>query len=74
MTDRETIYNILRRNENTFVCSGVFLRDYFIKDYAQRISELRAKGHKIDGMKCNEHNHKLFMYKLNVEYLAESLF
>jgi len=74
MSDKQTIFNILKRNENTYVCSSVFIFENRIKDYAQRISELRAKGHKIDGMQCTEHNHKLHMYKLCVEYYAESLF
>tara|TARA_R100000329_G_scaffold49431_2_gene45492 strand:+ start:1442 stop:1669 length:228 start_codon:yes stop_codon:yes gene_type:complete len=74
MSDKQTIFNILKRNENTYVCSGIFIFENRIKDYAQRISELRANGHKIDGIACTEHNHKLFMYKLNVSYEQESIF
>tara|TARA_R100001440_G_scaffold37494_2_gene56823 strand:- start:16438 stop:16662 length:225 start_codon:yes stop_codon:yes gene_type:complete len=74
MSDKQTILNILKRNENTYVCSGVFIFENRIKDYAQRISELRSEGHDIIGFVCTEHNHKLFMYKLKVEYFVDSLF
>ena len=50
MSDKQTILNILKRNENTFVCSGIFIFENRIKDYAQRISELRAAGHNIEGI------------------------
>ena len=43
MSDKQTILNILKRNENTFVCSGIFIFENRIKDYIQRISELRAQ-------------------------------
>ena len=72
MSDRETIKNILLRNEDNLVCSSVFLREHFIKDYAQRISEIKHdnyNGYKIEiqGKKCDMHNHRLFMYKLSKE-------
>ncbi len=74
MSDKQKILNILKRNENTFVCSGVFIFENRIKDYAQRISELRSAGHDIEGIACQDHNHKLFMYKLKVEYYRDTLF
>ena len=79
MTDRETIKNILLRNEDNWVCSSVFLRDHFIKDYAQRISDLRKKGYKISGTKCEieGHSHKMNMYKLledDVTLLVDAIF
>ena len=72
MTDRETIKNILLRNEDNWVCSSVFLRDHFIKDYAQRISEIKHDNYngfkvEIQGKKCEMHDHRLFMYKLSRE-------
>lgn len=62
--DKDRIYDVLKRNEGTFVCSSIFFRELFVKDYAQRISDLRSKGHEIEGIKCDQHDHKLFMYKL----------
>ena len=62
--DKDRIYDVLKRNEGTWVCSGIFFRELFIKDYAQRISDLRSKGHDIEGIKCDQHDHRLFMYKL----------
>jgi len=71
MTDKETIKNILIRNQDNWVCSSIFLREHFIKDYAQRISEVKrekVRGCDIDiqGKKCELHDHRLFMYKLTV--------
>ena len=47
MSDRSKIREILIRNQDTWVCSSVFLREHFIKDYAQRISEIRTE--KVNG-------------------------
>lgn len=74
MSDKQRILNILRRSENEWVCSMVFMRELFIKDYAQRISELRSDNHNIDGERCMIHDHKPFMYRLNISYNHDSLF
>ena len=58
------ILEVLQRNEGTFVCSNVFFRELFIKDYAHRIADLRSKGYHIDGRKCDQHDHKINTYKL----------
>ena len=65
VSDKQRILNVLQKHEGEWVCSMVFLRELFIKDYAQRIAELRAAEHNIDGEKCTLHDHKPFMYKLN---------
>ena len=71
MSDRKKVREILIRNQDTWVCSSVFLREHFIKDYAQRVSEVKTEkvnGFKIEiqGMKCDMHDHRLFMYKLSI--------
>ena len=65
------ILEVLQRNEGTFVCSNVFFRELFIKDYAQRIADLRSKGYDIEGIKCNQHDHKINMYKLTKKDYTE---
>ena len=65
VSDKQRILDILKRHEGEWVCSMIFFRELFIKDYAQRIAELRAVQHNIEGEKCKLHNHKPFMYKLN---------
>ena len=71
MSDRSKIREILIRNQDTWVCSSVFLREHFIKDYAQRISEIRTEkvngfNVEIQGKTCDLHNHKQHMYKLSI--------
>lgn len=65
VSDKQRILNVLKRHEGEWVCSTVFLREFYIKDYAQRIAELRAAKHNIDGETCKLHGHKPYMYKLN---------
>lgn len=69
--DKDRIYDVLKRNEGTFVCSSIFFRELFVKDYAQRIADLRAKGYEIEGIKCDQHDHKMFMYKLTKKDYTE---
>jgi hypothetical protein len=66
MTDVETIHKTLKLNEGNWVCSQVFFRNFFIKDYAQRISDLRKKGITIEGKRCDQHSHKMYMYKIPI--------
>ena len=73
-SDKQRILDLLRRNENGWVCSMTIMSELFIKDYAQRISDLRADNHNIDGERCTIHDHKPFMYRLNVSYNHDSLF
>ena len=63
-SDKDRIHDVLKRHEGTWVCSSIFFRELFIKDYAQRIADLRKKGIIIDGKTCDQHNHKMNMYKL----------
>jgi hypothetical protein len=79
MTDKEKILNRLTAANHNYVCSSVFLREDFVKDYAQRISDLRKKGYKISGTKCEieGHSHKMNMYKLledDVTLLVDAIF
>lgn len=73
LTDKIRIKNMLVRAEGQWVCSSVFFRELFIKDYAQRIAEIRAEGLDIDSKKCDQHGHRLFMYKYNRIINQESL-
>ena len=79
MIDREKILMRLYRANHTYVCSSVFLREDYVKDYAQRIKDLRDRGHKISGKKCDKqgHSHKMNMYKLledDVTLLVDAIF
>tara|TARA_Y100000004_G_scaffold153709_1_gene177598 strand:+ start:1352 stop:1588 length:237 start_codon:yes stop_codon:yes gene_type:complete len=73
LTDKVRIYNVLVRAEGQWVCSSVFFRELFIKDYAQRIAEIRAEGLDIESKKCDQHAHRVFMYKYNRIINQESL-
>jgi len=71
VSDRNKVKEILIRNKDTWVCSSVFLREHFIKDYAQRVSEVKTEkvngfDIEIQGKKCDMHDHRLFMYKLSI--------
>lgn len=65
MTQTEQVMDMLDREE--WVC-GVSFQQEFIPTYAQRISDLNKKGHKIEGQKCDmfHHSHRgnVFMYSL----------
>jgi len=79
MTDKQKILNRLNQANYNYVCSSVFLKEDFVKDYAQRIADLRKKGYKIYGTKCKfeGHSHKLNMYKLlrdDVTLLVDTIF
>ena len=39
MSDRSKIREILIRNQDTWVCSSVFLREHFIKDYTKDLRD-----------------------------------
>jgi len=74
-SDKQRIKDVLVRNEGTWVCSKVFFTELFIKDYAQRVSDLRSAGLNIEGQKCDNpvHDHKLFMYKYTKQIQQSSL-
>ena len=79
MTDKQKILNRLNQANHNYVCSSVFLREDYVKDYAQRIADLRNLGHKITGKKCDRegHSHKMNMYKLlrdDVTLLVDTIF
>ena len=65
MTQTEQVIDMLGKEE--WVC-GVSFQKEFIPTYAQRISNLNAKGHNIMGKKCDmqHHSHRgnVFMYSL----------
>ena len=73
VADKQRIKNLLVQAEGQWLCSSIFFKELFIKDYAQRISELRSTGLDIEGKVCDQHNHKLFMYKYNRVIEQESL-
>jgi len=73
LTDKQRIKNMLFKNEGQWVCSQIFFRELFIKDYAQRISDLRSMGLDIEGKACDQHGHKMYMYKYNPVHKQESL-
>jgi hypothetical protein len=73
VADKQRIKNLLFKAEGQWVCSQIFFRELFIKDYAQRISELRSMGLDIEGKVCDQHGHKLFMYKYNRVIKQETL-
>lgn len=73
-SDKQKIKNMLVNAEGQWVCSSIFFREHFIKDYAQRISELRLNDKlNIEGKVCDQHGHKMFMYKFNRVIKQESL-
>jgi len=64
-SDKQRIKDILWSGD--WVCGSTIMRELFIKDYAQRISDLRKESLNIEGEPCNlqGHNHRQYMYKLN---------
>tara|TARA_R100001440_G_scaffold28100_3_gene45661 strand:+ start:499 stop:735 length:237 start_codon:yes stop_codon:yes gene_type:complete len=73
LTDKARIKNLLLKAEGQWICSSVFFRELFVKDYAQRISEIRAEGLDIESKVCDQHGHRLFMYKYNRIITQQSL-
>tara|TARA_Y100001938_G_scaffold129774_1_gene185049 strand:- start:136 stop:399 length:264 start_codon:yes stop_codon:yes gene_type:complete len=68
-TDEGKILKILELND--WVCGTYFQQgknhfNAFLPTYAQRVSDLKKRGYKIDRLTCNQHNHKgnVAMYKL----------
>ena len=69
-TDEGKVLRILEQNGD-FVCGTYFQQgknqfNAFLPTYAQRVSDLKKRGYKIERLTCNKHNHKgnVAMYKL----------
>jgi hypothetical protein len=64
-TDNHRVLEKLRERRFDYVCGTHFLQ-LFIKDYAQRIHDLKNMGHRIESAYCKEHPYWNHGHKGNV--------